>query len=267
MRDSSPFIRQEGFEKQISKINSMVEGVTYSDVLNDRKFTISSSQQTYRKINNWDTYGFLPQLRESNKEWRKFSIVDLVWLGTIRALRDCGYPLKKIKSGFEQMNRWYSNLSENSDMPIIEHYITRFIALKLGFYCIAFSDGVIDFIDDDEYYVNDWITSKVDHIKISVVPIFNKFFPGEYIKVEPSIWVNLTDKEYKVISAIRNPDIEEILIKGRNGKVEIVERTQKLDPKSRFRDVLREDDYQELTIKRAKGEVVKLTRTIKDKFK
>ena len=165
------------------------------------------------------------------------------------------------------MNKWYSKLSERSDMPIIEHYMMRFIGLRLGFYCIAFNDGIIDFIDDDEYFVNDWITSKVDHIKIAGVPIFKKYFPCDEFKVEPSLWVNLTEEEYKVVGAIRNPDIEEILIKGRNGKVEILERTQKLDPKSRFRDVLREDDYQELKIKRAKGEVVKLTRTIKDKFK
>ena len=79
--------------------------------------------------------------------------------------------------------------------------------------------------------------------------------------------MNLTEEEYKAVGAIRNPDVEEILIKGRNGKVEILERTQTIDPKSRFRDVLKEDDYQELKIKRAKGEVVKLTRTISDKFK
>ncbi|MCH8273076.1 MAG: hypothetical protein IIB41_07460, partial [Candidatus Marinimicrobia bacterium] len=189
------------------------------------------------------------------------------WFGTIRALREYGYPLKKIKSGFEQMNGWYSNLSDNSDIPIIEHYITRFIVLQLGFYCIAFSDGVIDFIDDEEYFVNEWIVSKVDHIKISVASICNKFLPGEDIKVESGLWVNLTDEEYKVVGAIRNPDIKEILIKGNNGKVKILERTQILDPKSRFGDVLREDDYQELKIKRVNGEIVKLTRTISDKFK
>ena len=107
----------------------------------------------------------------------------------------------------------------------------------------------------------------MDHIKIAGAPIFNKYFPGEDIKVEPSQWVNLTEEEYKVIGAIRNPDIEEILIKGRNGKVEILERTQRIDPKSRIGDVLREDEYQELKIKRAKGKIVKLTRTFTDKFK
>ena len=85
--------------------------------------------------------------------------------------------------------------------------------------------------------------------------------------MESGLWVNLTDEEYKVVGAIRNPDIKEILIKGNNGKVKILERTQILDPKSRFGDVLREDDYQELKIKRVNGEIVKQTRTISDKFK
>ena len=265
--DSSPFIRQEGFERLLSEYSSLVDGQKISNFLNDRRFTVKSTENTYRLINHWESKGLLPKVRKNTKEWRKFSMVDLVWLGTIRALREYGYPLKKIKSGFDQMNEWYSELSNSSDMHIVEHYITRFIVLGLGFYCIAFSDGVIDFIDDEEYFVNEWIASKVDHIKISGAPIFNKFFPGDDIKVKPSLWVNLTDEEYKVIGAIRNPDIKEILIKGRNGKVEILERTQILDPKSRLGDVLREDDYQELKIKRAKGEVVKLTRTISDKFK
>ena len=267
IRDSSPFIRQEGFERLLSEYSSLDGGQKISNFLNDRKFTVQSTEHTYRLINHWESKGLLPKVRQSNKEWRKFSMVDLVWLGTIRALRDYGYSLKKIKSGFDQMNKWYSNLSNSSDIPIVEHYITRFIVLRLGFYCIAFSDGIIDFIDDEEYFVNEWIASKVDHIKIAGAPIFNKFCPGDDIKVKSSRWVNLTDEEYKVVGAIRNPDIEEIIIKGKGGKIELLDRIQNMDPRSNIGDILREDDFQDIIIKRTNSKTVTIKRTFKEKFK
>lgn len=266
-REYSPFKRREGFENQLSEINSVIDGANFSELLNDRIYTISYTNQTYRIINHWESKGLIPKVRRNKKGWRKFSLIDLVWLGTIRALRQCGYPLKKIKYGYDQMNEWHLDLSDSSDMPIIEHYIMGFIGYGLGFYCIAFKDGDIDFVDEDEYFVNEWIASKVDHIKISGVPIFNEYFPGDAIKVRSSRWVNLTDEEYKVVGAIRNPDIEEIIIKGKGGKIELLDRIQNMDPRSNIGDILREDDFQDIIIKRTNSKTVTIKRTFKEKFK
>ena len=263
----SPFKRRAGFENQISEIGSVIEGANFSELLNDRIYSISYTNQTYRIINHWESKGLIPKVRQNEKGWRKFSLVDLVWLGTIRALRQCGYPIKKIKNGYDQMMEWHSNLSDSSDMPIIEHYIMGFIGYGLGFYCIAFKDGDIDFVDDEEYHVNEWIASKVDHIKISGVPIFNEYFPSDEMKVGSSRWVNLTAEEYKVIGAIRNPNIKEIAIKGKNNKVELLEFTGESDPKRRIIDLLKEGKYQDINIKQVDGKIVNMTQTIKKRFK
>ena len=63
MRDSSPLIRQEGFENKLREFNSMTDGQKITDFLNDRRFTISSTDQTYRKVNHWESKGLLPNVR------------------------------------------------------------------------------------------------------------------------------------------------------------------------------------------------------------
>lgn len=73
-------ISERGFINHLRKPNFRVE----HDVL------------SYRIIRTWVEYGLLDDTRKSAGAWRKFSLLELVWLKIIRILRDYGYPLSKI---------------------------------------------------------------------------------------------------------------------------------------------------------------------------
>ncbi len=66
----------------------------------DRVFTIKDLDDiSYRQLNDWDKKGLLWDFgRENEKSWRKFSIIDLVLLSTIKDLKKCLYSDEAIKN-------------------------------------------------------------------------------------------------------------------------------------------------------------------------
>jgi DNA-binding transcriptional MerR regulator len=64
-------------------------------ILNDRSVDIKVDL-SYRVKSSWDKYGLIDSDRE-NLEWRRFSLLDAVWIEIIKRLRDFGFPLDSIK--------------------------------------------------------------------------------------------------------------------------------------------------------------------------
>ncbi len=58
-----------------------------SNILNEKKYAIKDTDASYRSINHWSSLGLLDDVREdNNKGWRKFSIIDIVWLRILIAV-------------------------------------------------------------------------------------------------------------------------------------------------------------------------------------
>ena len=64
--------------------------------IKDRRFTIKDVGLTYRWITYWDARGLLIGDYTEGK-WRKFNLVEFVWLKMIVKLREFNIPLEKIK--------------------------------------------------------------------------------------------------------------------------------------------------------------------------
>ena len=54
------------------------------------------TDQTYRVIGSWVEYGLLDDSKDGSK-WKKFSLLDLLWIKIIDRLRDFGYPIRSIE--------------------------------------------------------------------------------------------------------------------------------------------------------------------------
>ncbi|MBU0472084.1 MAG: MerR family transcriptional regulator, partial [Nanoarchaeota archaeon] len=52
---------------------------------------------SYRQINHWTEQGLIDDTRTKDSKWRKFSLIDLVWIHIIRELKEFGFPNNKIK--------------------------------------------------------------------------------------------------------------------------------------------------------------------------
>jgi DNA-binding transcriptional MerR regulator len=65
--------------------------------LNEKKYPVSKTDASYRTINSWSEAGLLLEEEDRNNGWRKFSILDLVWLEILKELRAIGFGLEKLQ--------------------------------------------------------------------------------------------------------------------------------------------------------------------------
>lgn len=77
---------------------------------------------------------------------------------------------------------------------------------------------------------------------------------------------DLSTEELKLIEMARNDNYQSLKIVKRNGRIDIIESTERIVQRKRIIDILNEHNYQNIEIKRAEGRVVAINRTVKTKL-
>lgn len=80
-------------------------------------------------------------------------------------------------------------------------------------------------------------------------------------------FVNLSKEEKQVLKMLRKQTFESIKVTQRNGRIDMIESTQRIEERTKFVDILKEHDYQNIEIKQNDGRVVYINRTIRTKVK
>ena len=78
---------------------------------------------------------------------------------------------------------------------------------------------------------------------------------------------NLSEEEIQVITMLRKRTFESIKVTQRNGRIDMIESTERVEQRTRIVDLLKEHNYQNIEIKQNDGRVVFINRTIKTKVK
>ncbi|RYG08330.1 MAG: MerR family transcriptional regulator, partial [Chitinophagaceae bacterium] len=87
--NSIAIYQNEAFDNGFYKYFKDIDQNKISQVLNstDRKTKFDSI--SYRELNSWEKEGLLTVQREG-REWRKFSVIDALWVKLIKELRGFG---------------------------------------------------------------------------------------------------------------------------------------------------------------------------------
>lgn len=76
-----------------------------------------------------------------------------------------------------------------------------------------------------------------------------------------------TPEELQLVLLTRNQNFQSLKVTKRNGKIDMIESTERIEQRTRIVDILKEHNYQNIEIKQNDGRVVFITRTIKTKVK
>lgn len=79
------------------------------DFIKLRQFTKYDHQLSYRELNHWSSQGLLFEQNEKGK-WRRFNLIELIWIELVKELRQYEFSLKSIKSIKDSLS---FNLSDN----------------------------------------------------------------------------------------------------------------------------------------------------------
>jgi hypothetical protein len=102
-----------------------------------------------------------------------------------------------------------------------------------------------------------------DHIHISINAILQDLYKDRDLSPLSDTSVELDDDELELIVLLRTRNYTQIKIKQKDGKVELIECAESLDPTGRIIDLLQDGDFQDISIIQRDGKVVTVNRTVR----
>ena len=247
---------------------------------NDQSFTAGDVKHaaglSYRQLNDWDLKGALPNSRERETGWRKFTVRDLFVLMVCSEVRKrYGMPLEKLV--------WLKSfmLQEKSD-----HFQAAVRMMQHGLAVFIFTDLEESFDMDADIAIADMLElgyCRYDHphayIFICINPIVNKILAA----LEKPVRLEISDRVYEarwaanakfsiqddaelaVLDAMRDDDVKRFIVTARDKEI-LLELEQELPEGTDLNTAVSGHDFQTVTIKRHEGKNVRISRTMPKKI-
>lgn len=247
-------------------------GNKYISFLNKKRYTIKDTDSSYRMINHWSSQGLIDDARDENeKGWRKFSVVDLVWLHIIYELRKIGLSLDKIKKG-------YSSLSGKS-WQMLECGVL-FCMMRRGMCLVVFSDGYMEVVPHNAVATMKIVPREAEatnesigflkdplFIVVSLNNCLEKVFPGRDYSPRLDTF-SLTENEINLLHEIRCGDFDEIMVCMKNGDLFQIDAKKKHmgDDIGKLSEILNRVSYGNFVIKKENGKIQFIETTEKKRF-
>ena len=147
------------------------EDLNSLEVLQAKNMTIAATGISYRTINNWEQHGLIDNSRDDNKRWRKFSLIDCVWIKIISDLRCFGFPIEKIKNIKESLYSRELGGKMQLEKIVLSFTTTEYLLL------LIFMDGKISTLPSES---KKKISRFDSHLCLNLINYFDYFIENEF---------------------------------------------------------------------------------------
>lgn len=234
----------------------------YRKFLSEKRYSSKELGESYRVINHWTDLGLLPDTREDDAKWRKFSIIDIVWTLIVKELRQYGMSLDKIKKTRDDL----FEIPFSSDWPEFELEFHTFLTMiKRSVFLLVMPDGFATLISDQDMPIQQILQqgkSNNSMLIISLNKILTQVFPDKDFKPFFPVLKELSQDEFELLNFIRFNAFVEVLVKLKNGKIQRFEGKKNESIEGDLLDLIHKSKYQKITIVQAEGNTIGIERTV-----
>lgn len=205
------------------------------NAFNDSVYLTGSLPISYRVLSHWDDLRLLPKSKTQKGGWRKFSFIEIVWLGVVKSLRNFGYPLEKIESVREHLLRYDAKLKA---YPLFEIYVLMSALSGNDCYVMVRPDGVADVGSLADIELSKLLNPiSEDMLLISLKSVLTDL--GYKVKpAEPLHKLNGTEVE--LLHHLREEGNDEVSIKLKQGRIFEILATQNIHGRPHLNNIVKE---------------------------
>lgn len=109
-----------------------------------RNLSLHQDDVPYRVLSHWDSLGLLECERENGSGWRRFNLIERLWIQVIIELRKLGLSLEKINS---IKPYFFEKIDTASWLAYAEYYGLSVYLFKRPTYFLIFEDSQSEFLD------------------------------------------------------------------------------------------------------------------------
>jgi len=220
-------------------------------LIRSKRYTVKSTDVSYRVINHWEEKGLLPQNSVDDSDgWRKFTFIEILWLQVVKHLREFGFPLDLIKQVKEKVMVWDK---EEDTYPHFEYYIMKAKTSKMDSYIAVLPDGDSSLVFSRDIEYTKGILNSRSFVLVSLKAVLRSL---NITSPEPELLYSLSSEEMSLVDVVRNSDVDRISIKLKDGKVKSLD-TSKIISGSDIGKIKKEieelGDFADVMVKFEKG--------------
>lgn len=187
--------------------------------LRNKQFPVGKTSISYRNINHWEEMGLLFDDENRKDGWRKFNIVEVVWLFIIKELREYGMSLeaiKKVKEAITFPDKKYQFL-------LFEIYVSAFIYEKDAFLIVA-KDGLSGLGIAEEIEMTQQLHPfPKSYITISINSMLEKVKTGKETVMRKTFLAPMDTDVNKILHSVMFENAKEARITTKDNKINKVE--------------------------------------------
>jgi DNA-binding transcriptional MerR regulator len=254
--------RNEAFDIGFYEYFKNIKNNKISQVLNSKERNIKFESVTYRQLNSWEKEGLLTVEREGN-EWRRFSIIDAIWVKIIKELREFGLSRKQLKITKESLE--FANKKCGVSMPLLEFYTAFAIGNKMPVVILIFKDGVAVPTSFIQYKIGKEHKGLENHLQINLNEILQGFFPKVDLTPKYKNEISVDLNEMELLAFVRVGLYEKIEVCYKDGRMDLIKGTERIAA-NRISEIMREQAFDEIKFKRQDGKITSFVRTKKKKL-
>jgi DNA-binding transcriptional MerR regulator len=248
-----------------------------ADILNLKKFRVSDTEISYRLINYLDEDGLLGDNREG-KGWRSFSLKEIIYLYLILELKSYGFTqdsLQEICSALltnqvsKKPGKTFFDIAiglclAQVEVKIIAQQSGEIVFFDPAYYTLVQTGLMFSSIEKSSYLhirLNDLVNKGLLLVKRKPLDIKDSAAERYFTQLAKPEKPELTDKEQKVLNALRNKDYLSVEVRKKGGelctmKVEQLE--EYLNELSEITNLIKQKDYADIRLVKRDGKVVHL---------
>lgn len=255
--------RSDSFEVGIYEYLDSEHRDTMHQSLNEPRFPVGSTDVSSRVLHHWEEEGVADDPRTKGQGWRRYSVLEVLWLQIALRLRKFGLPVQSLIRARHTMNEAWSGMQTEGDSAITLFEIYVLHATRgIPVYLLVFEDGTADLATEGQYEVSSSLFGLGDHVRIEINRIIQDTFPGiDWPEKQSELRVSVTKDELNVLSALSSGKYESITVTLSDGKVKTIHSTEDVRGK-RIHEILDTGDFQDIEIKKRDGQIVHLRRTL-----
>lgn len=252
-------LKVEQIEPNYQKISELLNEKRYPN-----KFIIEVRKALLTK---WQELGLIEDRRNNQKNWSKYSLVEILWMSIIRELREFGLSNPKLSTVKNYLFNDFSYTKEDSTTNNITMATIDVVAYASPVFLVVSNNGKCVLIRDYEYLSAIQYGELPNHTSISLNSQIKDHISVLYDEPDYEAFTGLSRDELQVLLILRSENYQSVKVTKKDGVIDIIEGTERINEKDKLIDILKQYDYQNIEIKQVNGRVVLMNRTVKTKSK
>lgn len=256
-------VRGDAFALNLSKLFESKQVLNNLEILSQRTCQVNMDTVSYRTLHHWDSQGLIECGRDSSKSgWRKFNLIEALWLHVIVRFRDLGISLEKIANA----KTYFFEEIPKAELKYIEYYIVAALYFKKPIFFVLCSGGTSELLLYDEMTCAIEVGFLDYAVIIHLNPLLNTIFKKIEVKSDFAFKRQVSEEQDKICDILDFEDFDSLRITKANGKISDAELEKGFSGKVSYQDVLQEETDVVISTRLSKGVVASRKRTKRLKF-